>query len=138
MINQATASPMATNIAIVDDHQQVRRGLHQLLSDEHNLNIVGEAENGREALNILSKSRIDILIADIAMPVMNGFEMLREVRRSYPATKVLMMSSYTNLEFEKKSIEEGAEAFKDKQDLTERLVPEISKIINEMKINKAI
>lgn len=81
-------------IAIADDHKIVRQGYCALFETEKSVNLVFEAENGREALNQIDKKEIDILLLDIDMPVLNGRQTLKILNQKYPEIKVIMLSMY--------------------------------------------
>lgn len=86
-------------VLLADDHTVVRQGLRTLLSAEPDLEVVAEAENGRQAVELAGRFRPRVVIMDIAMPVLNGLEATRQITRSLPCTKVLMLSSYANDEY---------------------------------------
>jgi len=86
-------------VLLADDHTVVRQGLRTLLSAEPDLEVVAEAENGRQAVDLAGRFRPQVVIMDIAMPVLNGLEATRQITRSLPSTKVLMLSSYANEEY---------------------------------------
>lgn len=79
-------------LMVVDDHALFRRGLIGLLEEMPEFIVIGEATNGREALNLLEKQRPDLLLLDINMPVMDGLQTLAALRRQYPDQKVLMLT----------------------------------------------
>ncbi len=81
-----------TNLVVVDDHALFRRGLISLLSEMSDFQVIGEASNGHEALQVIEKMQPDIVLLDINMPVMNGIETLTEIRKLNPAPKVLMLT----------------------------------------------
>ena len=85
-----------TNLVVVDDHALFRRGLIGLLSEMPDFQVVGEASNGHEALQVIEKTKPDIILLDINMPVMNGIETLNEIRKFNPAPKVLMLTISQN------------------------------------------
>ncbi|MEW7279053.1 response regulator transcription factor [Aquimarina sp. 2201CG1-2-11] len=99
------------NVLIVDDHQIVIDGIRSLLRSSNNIHIVGEALNGKEALHVLSKKTVDIVILDIEMPVMNGIELTQRVKEEYTDTKVLILTMNNTLEFVKQAIEIGADGY---------------------------
>ena len=74
-------------ILLVEDHRIVREGLHKLLELEDDLEVVGEAENGRQALVMVKKLRPAVVVMDIAMPTLNGLEAIRQILKSVPGTK---------------------------------------------------
>jgi DNA-binding NarL/FixJ family response regulator len=85
-------SRMSTRILIVDDHQVVRRGLALVLSQEPDFEIVGEARDGAEALNVAAELQPDIILLDWKMPRMDGLQAARAIRESVPAAHILMLS----------------------------------------------
>ena len=86
----------AINLVVVDDHALFRRGLISLLSEMADFQVLGEASNGHEALQVIEKLKPDIILLDINMPVMNGIETLGEIRKLNPAPKVLMLTISQN------------------------------------------
>jgi DNA-binding NarL/FixJ family response regulator len=83
-------------ILLAEDHTIVREGLRALLKIESDIKIVGEAENGRQAVAMVSELRPDIVVMDIAMPLLNGLEATRQVLQTTPSTKVLMLSAHSD------------------------------------------
>jgi DNA-binding NarL/FixJ family response regulator len=83
-------------LVVVDDHVLFRRGLISLLEEMPNFQVIGEASNGQEALQLIEKVQPDIVLLDINMPVMNGIEALENIRKLYPAQKVLMLTISQN------------------------------------------
>jgi DNA-binding NarL/FixJ family response regulator len=81
-------------IFLADDHTIVRQGLAKLLESEPNLQVVGEAENGREAVSKVEELQPDIVLMDIAMPMLNGIEATRQIKRICPRTKVVILSMH--------------------------------------------
>jgi DNA-binding NarL/FixJ family response regulator len=83
-------------IFLADDHTIVRQGLAKLLEGEPNLRVVGEAENGREAVVKVEKLQPDVVLMDIAMPMLNGIEATRQIRKACPQTKVIILSMHSH------------------------------------------
>ena len=77
-------------ILLADDHTIVRQGLAKLLEAEPALEVVGEADDGRQAILQAQKLKPDIVIMDIAMPLLNGIEATRQVKKKYPSIKIIM------------------------------------------------
>src|SRR5580765_9029464 len=102
-------------VVLADDHTVVRQGLRALLAAEGDIEIVGEAENGRTAIQVVKKTLPDVAIIDIAMPVLNGLEATRQITRSVPNTKVLILSSYSDDEYVQQVTEAGAAGYLVKQ-----------------------
>jgi DNA-binding NarL/FixJ family response regulator len=93
----------------------VRQGLRALLVAEEDIEIVGEAENGRQALQLVKKLLPDVVVMDIAMPVLNGVEATRQITRYVPSVKVLVLSTYSNDEYVEQLTEAGAAGYLVKQ-----------------------
>jgi DNA-binding NarL/FixJ family response regulator len=87
-----------TRIMIVDDHQMFIDGLTALLADQEELQIMGEANSGREALAILEKEEPDLMITDLSMPEMPGLELVKTVKERYPCVKILVLSMHNDRE----------------------------------------
>ena len=81
-------------VLIIDDHEIVRRGVKEILSDEFSELETGEAENSRAALELITTQEWDIVLLDINMPGRNGLEVLSEIKRLRPRTPVLVLSAY--------------------------------------------
>jgi len=98
-------------VLIVDDHALVREGLRALLSLASDIEVVGEAKNGREALKKVRDLRPDVVLMDIVMPVMGGLEATRRIFRDFPETKVLVLTQYDSEDYVIPIIEAGAVGF---------------------------
>jgi len=83
-------------ILLADDHKITRDGLRALLEQQSNMNVVGEAENGREAVRLASELAPDVVVMDISMPELNGIEATRQIRGDLPDTKVIALSMYAD------------------------------------------
>jgi DNA-binding NarL/FixJ family response regulator len=104
-----------TKVLLADDHTVVRQGLRALLEAEPDIAIVGEAENGRQALRLTLKLSPDVVLMDVAMPLLNGLEATRQIIKEAPATKVLILSSYSDDEYVHQVTEAGAAGYLIKQ-----------------------
>ena len=103
------------SVLLADDHVVVRQGLRALLAAEEDIDIVAEADNGRQAVQLVKKFLPDVAVIDIAMPVLNGLEATRQITRTVPATKVLILSSYSDDEYISQLTEAGAAGYLVKQ-----------------------
>ena len=83
-------------ILLAEDHALVRAGIRSLLASVPDLEVVGEAGDGREALAIMERIPADVVILDITMPGMNGLEAASRIAESWPATKVIILSMHSN------------------------------------------
>jgi DNA-binding NarL/FixJ family response regulator len=95
-------------ILLVDDHMVLREALRALLRTEPDLEVVGDAENGRQAVDLAAKLQPDVVVMDIAMPQLNGLEATRRIVKESPKTKVLILSSYHEDKFVQELLEAGA------------------------------
>ncbi|MEO6034132.1 MAG: response regulator transcription factor [Verrucomicrobiota bacterium] len=102
-------------VLLAEDHTVVREGFRKMLELEADLCIVGEAQDGRQAVDMAKKLRPDVLLMDIAMPRLNGLEATRQVLKAVPATRVLILSAHSDDAYVKNAIESGAVGFLLKQ-----------------------
>lgn len=87
---------MTIRVIIADDHNVVRKGIRELLNDEADIEVVGEARNGQELLDLVSALEPDLIVLDIAMPVMSGAEATRHLHARWPQIKVLVLTAYND------------------------------------------
>src|SRR5437868_4305596 len=102
-------------VLIAEDHQIVREGLQSLLDHEADIEVVAEAENGREAVQLTKKLRPQVVVMDIAMPLLNGLEATRQIRKDFPETRVIILSAHSDDAYVEQMIELGASGFLLKQ-----------------------
>jgi DNA-binding NarL/FixJ family response regulator len=102
-------------VLLAEDHTIVREGFRKMLELEEDLEVVGEAQNGRQALVMVKKLRPAVVLMDIAMPLLNGLEATRQVLKAIPATKVLILSAHSDDAYVKNATESGAVGFLLKQ-----------------------
>lgn len=102
-------------VLIVDDHAIVRSGIRSLLETAGSVDVIGEAQNGRQALDMVRKLHPAVVLMDIAMPVLNGLEATRRILKSFPSTRVLMLSGYDDDAYVDQVIELGASGYLVKQ-----------------------
>jgi DNA-binding NarL/FixJ family response regulator len=102
-------------VLLADDHTVVRQGLRALLVVEGDIEIVGEADTGRQAVQLAKKLVPDVIVMDIAMPLLNGLEATRQITKQLPASRVLILSSYSDDEYVQQLTEAGAAGYLVKQ-----------------------
>ena len=102
-------------LLLADDHQIVREGFRMLLDAEADLEVVGEAQNGRQALELTRKLRPSVVVMDIAMPLLNGLEATRQIRKAFPNIKVVILSAHSDDAYVEQAIAIGAVGFLLKQ-----------------------
>ena len=95
-------------ILLADDHTIVRNGIRSLLEREPDLEVVAEAEDGRSAVSQASRVKPDVAVIDIGMPLLNGTEATRQIRKQSPKTRVLVLSMHENEEYIRQALEAGA------------------------------
>jgi len=115
-------------VLVVDDHTIVRDGICALLRLAGDIEVVGEAANGREALEMVRKLMPDVMLIDIAMPNMNGLEATRHIRKEFPRVKVLVLTQYDDKEHVFWAIEAGASGFISKTAASSELVSGIRSV----------
>jgi DNA-binding NarL/FixJ family response regulator len=103
------------SVLLADDHTILREGLRSLLAGAPDINVIGEAQTGREAVQLTRRLKPAVVIMDIAMPLLNGLEATRQIRSSDPETKVLVLSMHSDSEYVEKVLEAGAAGYLVKQ-----------------------
>jgi DNA-binding NarL/FixJ family response regulator len=109
-------------ILLADDHDVVRRGLSALLANRPDWQVVGEAQNGREAVSLAVKLKPSIAVLDLSMPELNGLEATRQIRKEVPETEVLVFSMYESEQFVRDLLAAGARGYVLKSDVTTQLL----------------
>jgi len=117
-------------IVIAEDHTILREGLRSLLSSEPNFEIVGEAEDGREAIKCVEKFRPDLILTDLSMPRMNGMEAIKEIKRQSPKTKVLVLTVHKAEEYILATFRAGANGYLLKDSTHAELVMAVKKVLS--------
>jgi DNA-binding NarL/FixJ family response regulator len=100
-----------TRLAIVDDHELARESLQNMLADEPDIEIVGEAANGRQALLLCSRLRPDLILMDVRMPEMDGLAATEEIKERYPETSVMMLTMHENPDYLLEALKAGAAGY---------------------------
>jgi response regulator RpfG family c-di-GMP phosphodiesterase len=112
-------------VLLADDHRIVREGLRSLLREEYNIEIVGEAVHGREAIDLTLRLKPDVVIMDVSMPLINGDEATRHIKEHLPQTRVIALSTYNEPETIQKMYRAGAEGYVLKTACAEELLAAI-------------
>jgi two-component system response regulator DevR len=119
---------MTTRVLLVDDHEVVRRGLGAMLSAHEDIDVVGEAGSGDEALRRVGLDEPDVVVMDVRMPEQSGIEACRDIRAAFPGVKVLMLTSYADEEALMASIMAGASGYVLKRVKGDDLIDDIRKV----------
>ncbi len=118
-----------TRILLVEDHHIVRAGLRKLLEGEDGLEVVGEAQNGREALAVAKSDPVDLVIMDVEMPDLNGVDATRQLLLDHPHTKVLALSMHTGRPFVLGMMDAGASGYVLKDSVWSELILAIQSVM---------
>jgi len=121
---------MTVTVLLADDHPIVRQGLRHLLEAEPDLKIVGEAEDGLQAVQLTDKFRPNVLIVDIMMPGLNGLEVLRQVKDRYPATCSIVLSMQSADVYVVEALKSGALGYVLKETGPSELVNAVQQVIS--------
>jgi DNA-binding NarL/FixJ family response regulator len=116
-------------ILIVDDQDMVRREVRHILETQNHWEVVGEATNGREALDMVGDAKPDAIVMDISMPVMNGLEATSEITRRNPGCKVLIFTAHSTAGLLGQIQRSGAKGLVTKSNATIELTPALHAII---------
>jgi DNA-binding NarL/FixJ family response regulator len=116
------------SVLLAEDHVVVRQGLRSLLSAEPDIEVVGEADNGRQAIKMAADLRPDVVVMDIAMPMLNGLEATCQIIGDGIPTKVLILSSYADDEYVHRLTEAGASGYLVKQEAASELIKAVREI----------
>lgn len=121
---------MSSNISVLlaDDHNIVRQGLKALLVAEGDITVVGEAQSGREAVQLAGRLCPEVVIMDLAMPLLNGWEATRQIMKALPSAKIIVLSTYNTEDHIQQAIAAGAAAYLVKQTAAADLVKAIREV----------
>ena len=115
-------------VLLAEDHTIVRKGLRSLLEDEAAIEVIGEAEDGREAIQKVGQLRPDVVVMDITMPALNGLEATRQIKELFPEVKVLILTMHANEEYVFQILRAGASGYVVKQAAVTELVSAIQAV----------
>jgi two-component system response regulator NreC len=115
---------------LVDDHGIIRDGLRLVLESEADMKVVGEAENGAEALEIAPRVQPDVVILDISMPGMDGFDCARGLTKLLPDTKILALTVHDDVQYVLRILHAGAHGFLSKRAVSSQLITAVNTILS--------
>lgn len=98
-------------VLLADDHPVVRRGFRRLLEDDPGIEVVGEASDGAEAVSLAMEHKPDVVVMDLTMPILDGIQATKEIRRHIPATTVLVLSMHSGETYVRNAFEAGAKGY---------------------------
>lgn len=117
--------PQKIRLLLAEDHTILRQGLAQILDQESDIEIVGEAENGEQAVTLATQVLPDVVLMDMSMPIMNGIEAAREIHRGLPDVRIIGLSMYEDEESVKAMLAAGASLYLCKTGPTQTLIQAI-------------
>jgi DNA-binding NarL/FixJ family response regulator len=115
-------------VVVVDDSEVVRRGICQILLSQADIEVICEAADGADGVQKALENEPDVVLMDLTMPVMNGLEATRLIRRELPSALILVVSHYDSAPFEREALAAGASGYVVKSNAVRDLIPALRKI----------
>jgi DNA-binding NarL/FixJ family response regulator len=122
-------------VLVVDDSEIVRRGICQILQTQSDIKVVCEASDGADAVRKVREHQPDVVLLDISMPVMNGFEAARRIKHESPSTLILMVSQFDSAAFQREAIAAGSSGYVVKSNAASELIPALRKLHSQHAAN---
>src|SRR6476620_9204993 len=117
-------------VLLVEDQTIVRQGLKVILEQDPNIKVMHEAENGRQAIEIMENHLIDFIMMDVRMPMMNGIEATRKIKSRWPNTKILILTTFNDDEYALRALKDGANGFLLKTSEPKKLIEAVYSCMN--------
>jgi DNA-binding NarL/FixJ family response regulator len=115
-------------VVIADDHEIVRRGVRSLFESHAHWTVCGEAGNGQEAIALVATLHPDLIVMDVSMPVLNGFQAAAKIRQISPATKIVILSMHESPHITQEALRAGAHVFLTKSSAGARLIHTVAEL----------
>ena len=115
-------------VLLVDDNRSIRRAIRQLLQTQVDIEVIGEAVDGIDAIRKTRTYRPDVILMDLAMPTMNGFEAVRQIKKESPTTQVLFVSQFDSDAFTREALAVGASGYILKSNASKQLILAVKKV----------
>ena len=115
-------------VLVADDHEVVRRGLRQILAETGDILVAAEAASAADVMRLVSEQRFDVVVLDLSMPGGSGIELIAEIRKLRPETRVLVLTVYSEEQYAVRAIKAGAAGFLTKESASDRLIEAVRKI----------
>lgn len=117
-------------VLLVEDQAIVRQGLKVILEQDEKIKVTHEAENGREAIDILEKYLVDLVMMDVRMPIMNGIEATQIIKKRWPQLKILILTTFNDETYAMETLNEGANGFLLKTADSDKLIKSVYSCMN--------
>ena len=121
-------SPTKIKLVVAEDNLIIRTGIRRILNRSQDIEVVGEAINGKEALQLVQETKPDILLLDVEMPVLNGIEVARRLKETQTLTRILVLSAYDDQEYIRGMLLNGASGYLLKDEAPERIIEAVKGI----------
>jgi two-component system response regulator NreC len=118
-------------VILADDHRMIREGIRALLERQQDIEVVGEAADGREAVRLAVRLRPDVVVMDVSMPMLNGIEATRQIRRDCPNSRVLILTVHESEDYVAQLLAAGANGYIIKRAASEELISAIRAVFRE-------
>lgn len=128
-VSEEGAKTSEARVAVVDDHDFMRETMRDMLSDEEGISVVGEARDGREALELCRRERPDLVLMDVRMPRMDGLAATKEIKKQFPATSVLMVTMHENTDYLLEALRAGAAGYVLKDASREEMTSAVRRVL---------
>jgi len=112
----------ATRVVLAEDNEIIRRGIRNLLTKARDIEVVGEAKTGVEALHLVDELLPDVLLLDVEMPLLNGIEVARQMKKGGRITRILVLSAYDDREYIQEMLANGAAGYLIKDEAPKRII----------------
>jgi DNA-binding NarL/FixJ family response regulator len=126
---KSSATTTRKRLLILDDHPMMREGLAQLINNENDLTVCGEAGTGQEALDLIAKQKPDLVLADISLPDKSGLEVIKEIQTFNPGLEVLVISMHEESLYAQRVLRAGARGYIMKQEGGKKLMEAIRRVL---------
>ena len=126
---KSSATTTRKRLLILDDHPMMREGLAQLINNENDLTVCGEAGTGQEAIDLIAKQKPDLVLADISLPDKSGLEVIKEIQTFNPGLEVLVISMHEESLYAQRVLRAGARGYIMKQEGGKKLMEAIRRVL---------